>query len=85
MVGLVPMLIKINAANSLIEDYAACLELRMEEGEAVENSCDDLGVLIMQVIFIAVLLNRISYYVQYGLALSSGFHHDCLICTPYII
>ncbi|VVB01701.1 unnamed protein product [Arabis nemorensis] len=48
LVGLVTMLIKINAANSLIEDYADCLDLRMEEGEAVENnSCDDLEVLIM--------------------------------------
>lgn len=46
------MLIKINAANSLIEDYAACLEQRLEEGEVVENSSDDLGVLIMQVSFI---------------------------------
>lgn len=51
LVGLVPMLIKIDAANSLIEDYAACLEVRLEEGEVVENSCDDLGVLIMQVSF----------------------------------
>lgn len=45
------MLIKTNAANSLIEDYASCLELRLEEGEVAENSCDDLGVLIMQVSF----------------------------------
>ncbi|WZZ04651.1 hypothetical protein YC2023_090572 [Brassica napus] len=46
LVGLVPMLIKMNAANSLIEDYASCLELRLEEGEVVENSCDDLGLLV---------------------------------------
>ncbi|CAE6088933.1 unnamed protein product [Arabidopsis arenosa] len=50
LVGLVPVLIKIDAANSLIEDYAACLEVRLEEGEVVENSCDDLGVLIMQLL-----------------------------------
>ncbi|CAH2060609.1 unnamed protein product [Thlaspi arvense] len=50
LVGLVPMLIKMNAANSLIEDYASCLELRLEEGEVVENSSDDLGVLIMQLL-----------------------------------
>ncbi|KAL1816058.1 hypothetical protein ACET3Z_018632 [Daucus carota] len=50
MVGLVPLLLKNNAANSLVEDYAACLELRSEECQVVENSSDDPGVLIMQLL-----------------------------------
>lgn len=49
MVGLVQLLLKSNAASSLIEDYAACLELRSEESQVVENSSDDPGVLILQV------------------------------------
>lgn len=49
MVGLVPLLLKSNSANLLIEDYAACLELRSEGCQIIENSCDDPGVLIMQV------------------------------------
>ena len=49
MVGLVQLLLKSNAASSLIEDYAACLELRSEECQIIENSSDDPGVLIMQV------------------------------------
>ena len=49
MVGLVQLLLKSNAARSLIEDYAACLELRSEESQIIENSSDDPGVLILQV------------------------------------
>lgn len=49
MVGLVPLLLKANAANSLVEDYAACLELRSEQFQAIENTDDDRGVLILQV------------------------------------
>lgn len=49
MVGLVQLLLKSNAANCLIEDYAACLELRSEESQLIENSTDDPGVLILQV------------------------------------
>lgn len=48
MVGLVQLLLKSNASNSLIEDYAACLELRSEESQKVENN-NDSGILIMQV------------------------------------
>lgn len=51
MVGLVQLLLKYNAASSLVEDYAACLELRSEESQIVENSGEDPGVLIMQVCF----------------------------------
>lgn len=50
MVGLVQLLLKANAANSLIEDYAACLELRSEESQVIDNSSNDLGVLIMQLL-----------------------------------
>lgn len=49
MVELVQLLLKSNAANSLIEDYAACLELRSEESQIIESANDDPGVLIMQV------------------------------------
>lgn len=71
------MLIKIDAANSLIEDYAACLEVRLEEGEAVENSCDDLGVLIMQVSFIDWLFHLLKYHTICTTAsvVSAVFHH----------
>lgn len=50
MAGLVQLLVKANAAKYLIEDYAACLEARFDESVAVENTKDDPGVLIMQVI-----------------------------------
>ncbi|CAN0838668.1 Nuclear pore complex protein NUP205 [Linum grandiflorum] len=50
MVGLVQLLLKSNAAASLVEDYAACLELRSEECQVIENSADDPGVLIMQLL-----------------------------------
>lgn len=49
MVGLPQLLLKSNAANGLIEDYATCLELRSEESQIIEDSSEDLGVLIMQV------------------------------------
>lgn len=49
MVGLVQILLKSNEASSLVEDYAACLELRSVECQTIENSSDDPGVLIMQV------------------------------------
>ncbi|MCL7037350.1 hypothetical protein MKW94_027906, partial [Papaver nudicaule] len=50
MVGHVPLLLKSNAAQSLIEDYAACLELRSEESQAIEDDKDDTGVLIIQLL-----------------------------------
>ncbi|XP_018439961.1 nuclear pore complex protein NUP205 isoform X1 [Raphanus sativus] len=88
LVGLVPMLIKMNAANSLIEDYASCLELRLEEGEVVENSCDDLGVLIMQLLVDCI--NRPAPSITHlllkfdldapveGTVLQPKFHYSCL-------
>lgn len=50
VVGLVQLLLKSNAANSLVEDYAACLEVRSEECQIIENKVDDPGVLIMQLL-----------------------------------
>ncbi|KAF3453692.1 hypothetical protein FNV43_RR04133 [Rhamnella rubrinervis] len=50
MVGLVQLLLKSSAASCLIEDYAACLELRSEESQFIENSTDDPGVLILQLL-----------------------------------
>ncbi|XP_035542991.1 nuclear pore complex protein NUP205 isoform X2 [Juglans regia] len=50
MVGLVQLLLQSSAASSLIEDYASCLELRSEECQMIENSSDDPGVLIMQLL-----------------------------------
>jgi nuclear pore complex protein Nup205 len=53
MVGLIQLLLKSNASNSLIEDYAACLEARSEESQNVENNNNnnnnDPGILILQV------------------------------------
>ncbi|CAK9177196.1 unnamed protein product [Ilex paraguariensis] len=50
MVGLVELLLKSNAASCLIEDYAACLELRSEECQIIEDSSNDSGVLIMKLL-----------------------------------
>lgn len=54
MVGLVQLLLKSNASNSLIEDYAACLEARSEESQNVENNDnnnnDDPSILILQLL-----------------------------------
>lgn len=50
MAGLVQLLLKSNASSSLIEDYAACLELRSEEFQNLENNNDDPGILIMQLL-----------------------------------
>ncbi|OMO81108.1 hypothetical protein CCACVL1_12606 [Corchorus capsularis] len=50
MVGLVQLLLKSNAAIALAEDYAACLECRSQECQVIENSGDDPGVLIMQLL-----------------------------------
>ncbi|XLR42136.1 hypothetical protein HN51_020331 [Arachis hypogaea] len=50
MIGLVQLLLKSNAANSLIEDYAACLELRSEESQTIDNNNDDPGILILKLL-----------------------------------
>ncbi|KAK8962834.1 hypothetical protein KSP40_PGU009570 [Platanthera guangdongensis] len=56
MAGLVQLLLKANAAKCITEDYAACLEARFEESVVVENTKDDPGVLIMQ-----LLIDNISH------------------------
>ncbi|KAL2936604.1 hypothetical protein RDABS01_019327 [Bienertia sinuspersici] len=50
MVGLVQLLLKSHAASSLVEDYASCLEIRSQENQDLDNSSDDLGVLILQLL-----------------------------------
>ncbi|XP_078432384.1 nuclear pore complex protein (DUF3414) isoform X2 [Wolffia australiana] len=50
IVGLVPVLLKSNAAKCLVEDYAACLETRFDEFQLTENYKDDSGVLILQLL-----------------------------------
>ncbi|CAA6666415.1 unnamed protein product [Spirodela intermedia] len=50
MSGLVPLLLKSSAAKCLVEDYAACLESRFDEFQLIENSKDDSGVLILQLL-----------------------------------
>nr|KJB07739.1 hypothetical protein B456_001G042000 [Gossypium raimondii] len=50
MVGLVQLLLKSNVATSLVEDYASCLEFRSQECQVIENSRDDPGILIMQLL-----------------------------------
>lgn len=49
MAGLCQLLLQFNAPTALVEDYAACLELRSEETQVIENVGDDQGVLILQV------------------------------------
>ncbi|XP_065850095.1 nuclear pore complex protein NUP205 [Euphorbia lathyris] len=50
VVGLVQLLLKSNAASNLAEDYAVCLESRSEGHQVMENSANDPGVLIMQLL-----------------------------------
>ncbi|KAJ0987901.1 hypothetical protein J5N97_006257 [Dioscorea zingiberensis] len=48
--GLVQLLLKSNAANFLVADFASCLELRFDECQVIENTKDDPGVLILQLL-----------------------------------
>ncbi|CAH9088046.1 unnamed protein product [Cuscuta europaea] len=50
MAGLVQLLLKSNLAGSLVEDYAACLELRSEECQFIEDMREDPGILILQLL-----------------------------------
>ncbi|XP_059635097.1 nuclear pore complex protein NUP205 [Cornus florida] len=88
MTGLVQLLLKSNAANFLIEDYAACLELRSDECQIIENSSEDPGVLILQLLIdnisrpapnIAHLLLKfdLDSHVERTL-LQPKFHYSCL-------
>ncbi|KAK7411180.1 hypothetical protein VNO78_02612 [Psophocarpus tetragonolobus] len=73
MVGLVQLLLKSNASNNLIEDYAACLQLRPEEFQNLENNNDDPGTLIMQVIL--DILDKFSKPDANALLHEFGFQH----------
>ncbi|VAI57019.1 unnamed protein product [Triticum turgidum subsp. durum] len=50
IVGLVQLLLKEDVAKSVIEDYAACLEFRFDDFQVIENTKDDVGVLILQLL-----------------------------------
>lgn len=50
MVGLVQLLLKSSAAKCLIEDFATCLESRFDECQIIENTKDDVGILILQLL-----------------------------------
>uniref|UniRef100_A0A0D9VDH3 Nuclear pore complex protein NUP205 n=1 Tax=Leersia perrieri TaxID=77586 RepID=A0A0D9VDH3_9ORYZ len=50
IVGLVQLLLKADVAKSVIEDYAACLEYRFDDFQVIENTKDDVGVLILQLL-----------------------------------
>ncbi|KAJ6827840.1 nuclear pore complex protein NUP205 isoform X2 [Iris pallida] len=50
MVGLVQLLLKLNAAKGLVEDFANCLESRFDEFQVIENTEGDTGVLILQLL-----------------------------------
>lgn len=50
MAGLVPLLLKLNAAKCLIEDYGTLLESRFDACHVIENSKNDAGILILQVV-----------------------------------
>ncbi|KAF3631057.1 hypothetical protein FXO37_28190 [Capsicum annuum] len=47
MAGLVQLLLKSNAAGSLVEDYAACLEFRSEECQIIKDCREDSVALVM--------------------------------------
>ncbi|KAL6006312.1 hypothetical protein ACLOJK_040359 [Asimina triloba] len=82
------LLLKSNAANSLIEDYAACLELRSEECQVIENTKDDIGILILQLLIDNVnrpAPNVAHLLLKFGLdtpvertVLQPKYHYSCL-------
>ncbi|CAK7343274.1 unnamed protein product [Dovyalis caffra] len=83
VVGLVQLLLKSNAANSLVEDYAACLEGRSEECQIIENKADDPGLLIDNVsrpapnVTHLLLKFDIDHAVEQTV-LQPKFHYSCL-------
>ncbi|KAL6604475.1 hypothetical protein ACP70R_042902 [Stipagrostis hirtigluma subsp. patula] len=50
IVGLVQLLLKADVAKTVIEDYASCLEFRFDDFQVIENTKDDVGVLILQLL-----------------------------------
>lgn len=64
MVGLSQLLLKSGTASTFIEDYAACLEMRSEECQIIEDSSTDPGVLIMQVSIFCLFLWKLYWKYQ---------------------
>ncbi|CAD6251488.1 unnamed protein product [Miscanthus lutarioriparius] len=50
IVGLVQLLLKADVGKMVIEDYAACLEFRFDDFQVIEDTKDDVGVLILQLL-----------------------------------
>ncbi|KAG2649322.1 hypothetical protein PVAP13_1NG109800 [Panicum virgatum] len=50
IVGLVPLLLEADVGKTVIEDYAACLEFRFDDFQVIEDTKDDVGVLILQLL-----------------------------------
>uniref|UniRef100_A0A6N2K971 Uncharacterized protein n=1 Tax=Salix viminalis TaxID=40686 RepID=A0A6N2K971_SALVM len=82
VVGLVQLLLKSNAANSLVEDYAACLEVRSEECQIIENKVDDPGLLIDNISRpapnVTHLLLKFDIDAVERTVLQPKFHYSCL-------
>ncbi|KAG2656841.1 nuclear pore complex protein NUP205-like isoform X2 [Panicum virgatum] len=50
IVGLVQLLLEADVGKTVIEDYAACLEFRFDDFQVIEDTKDDVGVLILQLL-----------------------------------
>ncbi|KAK3156306.1 hypothetical protein QOZ80_2AG0105440 [Eleusine coracana subsp. coracana] len=50
IVGLVQLLLKADVAKAITEDYAACLEFRFDDSQVIDNTKDDVGLLILQLL-----------------------------------
>jgi nuclear pore complex protein Nup205 len=50
IVGLVQLLLEADVGKTVIEDYAACLEFRFDDFQVIEDTKDDIGVLILQLL-----------------------------------
>ncbi|OEL25614.1 Nuclear pore complex protein NUP205 [Dichanthelium oligosanthes] len=83
IVGLVQLLLKADVGKTVIEDYAACLEFRFDDFQVVEDTKDDVGVLILQVILdnlekvtkpdVNALLHEFSFQLLYELCLDPEY------------
>ncbi|GJN19280.1 hypothetical protein PR202_gb06537 [Eleusine coracana subsp. coracana] len=51
IVGLVQLLLKADVAKAITEDYAACLEFRFDDSQVIDNTKDDVGLLILQLLY----------------------------------
>jgi hypothetical protein len=75
IVGLVQLLLKDNVSKSVIEDYAACLEYRFDDFQVIENTKDDVGVLILQVaVCIYLRVSLMDYLIYVSSNLLDMFH-----------